>query len=309
MKTRPIFELNTQGELIDPGLLDDIREIHRPDSPFLKGAVPYIIMALCGFIDGCFFYSLFSVLSYDRPLLLWVQIAGFIFGFDCIPIFAGIHYKRLKQGLTRDRVTFRLALGVCVLICAVNIGLRAATVDLCSPDLSENEQVYFFQVPAEGAVPEEEAQTADPVAWMVAVSGMVVPVVTSVGSFYISNHCYDPLLIKIQREKKLILRKADKIRRLNTLLRAYETDPEFEQRMLRDDDQRYAAARATMTGLLLEYYDYICRRLMEQQQNPAAISVLSMSDDAEELLAALDRLCARTEEKNVMPVPQRGAAA
>lgn len=64
-----LFEINRRGELINPALLDDLSEKYKPDSPFLRGIVPYLIMLLCGFIDGCFFFGLFSLISYDRPFL------------------------------------------------------------------------------------------------------------------------------------------------------------------------------------------------------------------------------------------------
>lgn len=298
-----LLEINAQGELINPALLDDIREKYKPDSPFLRGIVPYIIMALCGFIDGCFFYSLFSVISYDRPALLWVQIAGFIFGFDCIPIFIGMHYKKIQQGLAKDKFTLRLALAVCGLICAANIGLRAVTVDIASPNLSQTSQSYF-DLASEG--PGEEAENSqDPIAWMLAIIGMVIPVVTSVGSFYISNECYDPLLIKKQREETLIREKADQIRRMNAMISAYDADQDIAQRILEDDEKQYAAAKAMTIGLLLEGCDYVNQRLMTHLQDPASTSMLSVSSDRETFLNDLNRLCLQTKSHTALPVSTR----
>ena len=67
MVTKQLFEINARGELVDPSLLDDITEKYTPDSLFLRNCAPYLIMAICFAIDGCFFYSLFSLISYDRP--------------------------------------------------------------------------------------------------------------------------------------------------------------------------------------------------------------------------------------------------
>lgn len=298
-----LLEINAQGELINPALLDDIREKYKPDSPFLRGIVPYIIMALCGFIDGCFFYSLFSVISYDRPALLWVQIAGFIFGFDCIPIFIGMHYKKIQQGLAKDKFTLRLALAVCGLICAANIGLRAVTVDIASPNLSQTSQSYFDLASEDPG--EDTKDSQNPIAWMIAITGMVVPIVTSVGSFYISNECYDPLLIKKQREEKMIREKADRIRRLTAMISAYNTDQDIAQRILEDDEKQYAAAKAMTIGLLLEGCDYVSQRLMTHLQDPASTSMLSVSSDREAFLNDLNRLCLQTKSHIALPLPTR----
>lgn len=298
-----LLEINARGELINPALLDDIREKYKPDSPFLRGVVPYMIMVLCGFIDGAFFYTLFSTISYDRPMLLWVQIAGFIFGFDIVPLFIGMQYKKIRQGLEKDKFTLRLALAVCGLICAINIGLRAATVDIASPDFSAASQSYFDQASDEPGETAEEHQ--NPVAWMIAITGMVVPIVTSVGSFYIANECYNPLLIKKQREEKMIREKADRIRRLNAMISAYDADQDIAKRLLEDDEKQYAAAKAMTIGFLLEGFDYVHQRLMAHLQDPAATSMLSASSDTEAFLNDLNRLCLQTKSHTALPVSTR----
>lgn len=295
MVTKQLFEINARGELVDPSLLDDITEKYTPDSLFLRNCAPYLIMAICFAIDGCFFYSLFSLISYDRPLLLWVQIAGFLFGFDFVPIYAGVLYKKLQQGLSDDKLMLRLALGVCALICAANIGLRAVTINVMAPDTSQSDSYFVDQQAEENAAAET---SPDAVAWMVAITGMIVPVVTSVGSFVISNTCYEPLLIKKQREERMIVRKADKIRRLNTMIQDYEADQDMEQRLLNEDEKQYAAAKAMITGLLLEYHDYIRQRLMAKLQEPASISILSVPSESSVLLDALDQLCVKTNVSN-----------
>jgi len=304
MKKQELFEINDQGELMNPALLEDICQKYKPDSLFLKGCAPYIIMIICAAIDGCFFYSLFSMISYDRPLLLWVQIAGFLFGFDFLPIYAGVVYKKLQQGLTKDRLMLWLSLGVCALICTANIGLRAVTVDVMSPDLSGSDQGYFGQAADETA---ETEFSPGPAAWMVAITGMVVPMVTSVGSFVISNTCYDPLLNQKQREEIMICKKADKIRRLNALIQACEGDADMEQRMLQEDARSYGAARNMTVGLLLEYHDVIRQRLMAHLQEPAATSMLSVPSDREELLNALNQLCIQNHMDMAMQLPAQGS--
>ena len=295
MVKKQLFEINAQGELVDPSLLDDITEKYTPDSLFLRNCAPYLIMAICFAIDGCFFYGLFSMISYDRPLLLWVQIAGFLFGFDFVPLYAGTLYKKLQKGLSNDKLMLRLALGVCALICATNIGLRAVTVNIMAPNTSQSDSYFVDQQAEENAAAET---SSDAVAWMVAITGMIVPVVTSVGSFVISNTCYEPLLIKKQREERMIVQKADKIRRLNTMIQAYEADQDMEQRLLHEDAQQYATARAMTAGLLLEYHDYIRQQLMAKLQDPASISMLSVPSESDTLLDALDQLCVKTNMSN-----------
>lgn len=295
MVKKQLFEINAQGELVDPSLLDDITEKYTPDSLFLRNCAPYLIMAICLAIDGCFLYSLFSLISYDSPLLLWAQVGGLLFGFDFVPIYAGVLYKKLRQGLSDDKLMLRLAMGVCVLICTANIGLRVVTVNIMAPDASQSDSYFTDQQAEETAVAET---SPDAVAWMVAITGMIVPVCTSVGSFVISNTCYDPLLIKKQREERMIVRKADKIRRLNTMIQAYGADQDMEQRLLHEDAQQYTAARAMTAGLLLEYHDYIRQQLMAKLQDPASLSMLAVPSESDALLDALDQLCVKTNMSN-----------
>ena len=88
-----IWSMNKNGEIVNEHLHKNNLKRFKADTPFDNSIVPYLIMIFCATVDGFVFYSLFSRISYDSPVTLGVQISGFLFGFDVVPIFIGIQYK------------------------------------------------------------------------------------------------------------------------------------------------------------------------------------------------------------------------
>ena len=281
--SKAIYSVNTSGEIMNECLHHNNRKRFKSDTPFDNKIVPYLIMIFCATVDGVVFYSLFSRISHDSPLMLVVQIAGFLFGFDVVPIFIGIQYKRLRQGITKDRFVLVMALVVCGLAFAMNIALRLMTIDFISPSTAGVATSYM------GTVTQEAADSGiDAKAIALTIFGMGIPVVTSLGSCLISFITYNPLEIKKQRLAEMMEDTTDQVRRFNAILDDYDAEPDFAENLEAEDEGKYQNILMMHKAQVIGYCDYVRERLKEQLGNPTSNNVLSESV-CENILARLDR--------------------
>ena len=283
-KTNRLISIDRNGEFVYHGLNSHISKKYRADTPMDKAFVPYLIMALCGTIDAACFINLFKLISYDSPFLLWIQVAGFLFAFDVIPLYLGIQFRRIKQGISKDRFIIWMALVVCAMACVLNIVLRLMTMDQMAPDLS-SAAISFVGTTSQG-VQESDADGVDATALGLALVGIVIPFVTSIGSFFISYLTYNPLMVRKRNQEELLAEKKDEIRRLDALLFEYDADTEFAEHLIQDDAGKYEEMKKMQRALVLSYTDYVRQRLKEHLANPTAINALS----EETCVAILERL-------------------
>ena len=283
-KTNRLISIDRNGEFVYHGLNSHISKKYRADTPMDKAFVPYLIMALCGTIDAACFINLFKLISYDSPFLLWIQVAGFLFAFDVIPLYLGIQFRRIKQGISKDRFIIWMALVVCAMACVLNIVLRLMTMDQMAPDLS-SAAISFVGTTSQG-VQESDADGVDATALGLALVGIVIPFVTSIGSFFISYLTYNPLMVRKRNQEELLAEKKDEIRRLDALLFEYDADTEFAEHLIQDDAGKYEEMKKMQRALVLSYTDYVRQRLKEHLANPTAINALS----EETCVAVLERL-------------------
>ncbi len=283
-KTNRLISIDRNGEFVYHGLNSHISKKYRADTPMDKAFVPYLIMALCGTIDAACFINLFKLISYDSPFLLWIQVAGFLFAFDVIPLYLGIQFRRIKQGISKDRFIIWMALVVCAMACVLNIVLRLMTMDQMAPDLS-SAAISFVGTTSQG-VQESDADGVNATALGLALVGIVIPFVTSIGSFFISYLTYNPLMVRKRNQEELLAEKKDEIRRLDALLFEYDADTEFAEHLIQDDAGKYEEMKKMQRALVLSYTDYVRQRLKEHLANPTAINALS----EETCVAVLERL-------------------
>ncbi len=283
-KSKEIYSIDRKtGEITNECLHHNNRKRFKADTPFDNSIVPYLIMAFCATVDGVVFYSLFSRLSYDSPMMLGVQIAGFLFGFDVVPIFIGIQYKRLRQGITKDKFVLIMALVVCGLAFAMNIALRIMTIDLISPSTVSMTTSYM------GAVTQQAVETGiDATAIALTIFGMGIPVVTSLGSCLISFVTYNPLKIKKQRIAEMMEDTRDEVRRFEAILDDYDAEPDFAENLEMEDKAKFQEIQMIHKAQVIGYCDYVRERLKEQLGNPTSNNVLSESV-CEAILARLDK--------------------
>ena len=102
-KAKSIFSRDPNGEFIYNGLNAHTSKKYKADTPLDKSFVPYLIMLFCAVVDATVFINLFKLISYDSPVMLGVEVAGFLFAFDAVPLYLGIQLRRLKQGISKDR--------------------------------------------------------------------------------------------------------------------------------------------------------------------------------------------------------------
>lgn len=280
-KNRNAIWAMDNGEILYRGFHRDNAKKYRADTPFDCGIAPYLIMIFCAAVDGAVFYSLFSAISYDRPLMLGVQIAGFLFGFDVVPIYIGIQLRRLRQGISRDWFILWMALSVCVVVCGMNIALRLSTMDQMSTGAMVQTSILGVQV-------QETVKTADPTAAALTVFGIGIPMVTSVGSFFISYLTYDPLQIRKRRLEEMIGYKRDEIRRFEAVLSDYDAEADFALALMEADQGKFEQMQRMERAMVLGYCDYVRQRLKEQLANPTSNNILSQ-EICTQIMGRMDR--------------------
>lgn len=283
-KNKEIYSVDRKtGEITNKCLYHNNRKRFKADTPFDNSIVPYLIMVFCATVDGVVFYSLFSRISYDSPIMLWVEIAGFLFGFDIIPVFVGIQYKRLRQGITKDKFVLIMALIACGLAFAMNIVLRILTINQTSASSVSIATSYM------GTMAQETAESGiDATTIALTIFGMCIPVVTSLGSCLISYITYNPLQIKKQRIAEMMEDTRDVVRRFDAILDDYDAEPDFAENLEMEDEAKYQEMQMMHKAQVIGYCDYVRERLKEQLGNPTSNNVLSESV-CEAILARLDK--------------------
>lgn len=295
-KTGNLVSIDRNGEFVYNGLNSHTGKQYKADTPMDKSFVPYLIMLLCGTIDAACFINLFKLISYDSPFLLAIQVAGFLFAFDVVPLYLGIQFRRIKQGISKDKFIMWMALIVCTMACVLNIILRLMTMDQMAPDLSSATNSFIGGV-SQGTQDSETARV-DPTALGLALVGIVIPFVTSLGSFFISYLTYNPLVVRKRNQEELIAEKKDEIRRLDAILFEYDADTEFAEHLIQDDTGKFEEMKKMQRALVLSYCDYVRQRLKEHLANPTAVNALS-EETCVAILERLDRELAALEKAEV----------
>lgn len=298
-KTNSLISIDRNGEFVYNGLNSHTGKKYKADTPMDKSFVPYLIMALCGTIDAACFINLFKMISYDSPFLLALQVAGFLFSCDVVPLYLGIQFRRIKQGLSKDKFIMYFAFIVCAMACVLNIVLRLMTMNQMAPDLSSATTSFIGTVAQE--TQESESAGVDTTALGLALVGIVIPFVTSLGSFFISYLTYNPLMVRKRREEEMLAEKKDEIRRLDAILFEYDADTEFAEHLLQDDEGKFQEMKKMQRAMVLSYCDYVRQRLKEHLATPTAINALS-EETCVVILERLDRELAALDKAEVPKV-------
>lgn len=189
-----------------------------------------------------------------------------------------------------------MALVVCAMACVLNIVLRLMTMDQMAPDLSASTVSFIGSTPQ--GVQESEATGVDATALGLTLVGIVIPFVTSLGSFFISYLTYNPLVVRKRNQEELIAEKKDEIRRLDAILFEYDADTEFAEHLIQNDTGKFEEMKKMQRALVLSYCDYVRQRLKEHIANPTAINALS-EESCVAILERLDRELAALDKAEV----------
>ena len=282
----PFWALNRSGEIVYKGLNEDVRKKFAPDSPFFHSIVPYIMLLVCAAIDFFVFKSKFDLISYGGDVMRAFSIAGLLVGFDVVPIFTGIHLRRLEQGLSRAGYILGIMLTVTALAVGLNVSICVSTMDDMRPQTKENSSMFDATEPDT----ESESEKTNPNAAVVSMTmfNCILPLVTSGASFCVSYVTYDPLSIRKRREEEVIREKRDQIRRLDAVILDYECDMDFAVRLEQLDENMYQECLKRQRAQVLKYCDYVRQRLKEHLLDPASITALS-AESCDTILKKLDR--------------------
>lgn len=282
MKKNQLIVLDRNGEFLCPDLNSHITEKYKSDNLMEKSWLPYLIMVICAAVDGACFTTLFQLISYDSPLLLIFQVIGFLFAFDVVPIYAGIHFRKLKQKLTNDKFILWIAITVFAVAFLMNVILRLMTMDILVPDPSSASMGFGM------ASHETEASNISATALSLTLVGIVIPFVTSLGSFFISYILSNPILSKKKKLEKLITIKNDEIRRIEAILSEYEADEAFIDHLASNDDGKFYETIKFELAKLLSYCEYTRGQIKAYLAHPVANRVLS-EEVGDKLLERIDR--------------------
>ena len=252
MNNRFALGMNRDGELVQDHLHDFTKAKYKPDSPFLWGPIPYLLMIGCTIIDLAFFRSLFVRISYDSPAMIVLEVLGLAFAADVVSAYAGVLAKKISQGLSRDKLNLALLLAVPIVALIINGVLRYTTMSLSSADGTVN---------AEGIA--------------LCIISVFTPVFTSIGNFAISFQAYDPLAQKKCREEMALDEIRDYCRRLEAIK---EECDDFNDAELRENDRQHLlnAKKALINDALILDADVI-QQQMEYSKDPTSTNVLSKS--------------------------------
>lgn len=258
------------GEISNDTVNRDLNEKYKADTPLDKSFVPYLIMLFCAVVDLSVFLQLFKMISYDSPFMLAVEVSGFLFAFDVVPIYAGIELRRIKAKLSSAKFILVLAISVFAIALITNVALRLLTIDQIAPPA--NASVGYDAL---STVESTEQSGTSNTAIALTVFGIVLPVLTSVGSFFISYITYNPLKNLKKRFEKLYYRKLDELRRVEAVITEYEEDIDFAENLSADDARRFETAKSQQRVKAAQYMAYVRQIFKERLGDPAATSALS----------------------------------
>ena len=269
-----LWKRESNGEIMDGTVNNILNEKHRPDNPLDRSFVPYLIMLFCMGVDLTIFLSLFKMISYSSPVLLAVQVGGFLLCFDFVPVFLGIMLRRSKAGLSSSKLMMYLALAVFIGAAVVNLVLRLQTLDLVAPAPTAIVDTGSLMVGEETAAAasigsKEIAQT---------IFAVVVPLLTSAGSFFVSYVTFNPLKVMQKRYEKLLALKRDELRRVQAILSEYNADSNYEETLRSEERVKYTQTSLEQRSRLAKYMLYTRQKLIEALNDPASTSALSADD-------------------------------
>lgn len=284
-----LLEQNTimhKGEIRRLDLLDDIISKFKSDTFFDNAVAAMIILVICATVDFANFYQLFAMITYDSPLLMTAQISGMLFGFDVVPIYAGIQLRRYKEGFSKDKFLLYFAVVAFVMAFGINLALRYTTIDLMNASATSQGTLM-------GA--SESSANSGEVAISIAktIFGMCLPAVTSIGSFFISYMTYDPRKVLSSRFSTSYRLKKDSVRRHMAQRDELVNDVGYAKRIEQKEVEKFVAAREQIINYAVYYALYVRTLMAERLVDPSATSAL-FEDDHKELF---NRFMKQIEEK------------
>ena len=276
-----VWKINKNGSIAYGTEGRVIKRRYTPSSMFEHSAAGMITLIVCASIDFALFYQMFSKILYDSPAIMMMSIGAMVIGFDFGPIYLGVKWRQHKQGYNVDKLLIYGLVAAFLIAFTANFVMRIAIRDMALPDLSADTTSIIGGTALE--------TTQNPIAPVFSVFVAVLPLVTSIVSFVVSNATYNPLLNEKRALEEMQLLLNDDITATNSILAEYESDKYMLERMTEDDDDLYNCAVRTIQARAKLYGDYVRERIKEHMGEAPATNELS-STTAEAFGKRLDEV-------------------
>jgi hypothetical protein len=269
---KTLYTTNKQGELIFTET-NSMRHNYKSDSFFSSLPFQLLILIVCAVTDFASFNQMFSITLYDSQMMRWVSVLALLVIFEIIPIVAANNIKKRVTGYggAPPILSAILILGFLCGV-ALNVYLRYATRDTVFPNLDSYTRSMF----GNGDI---MAEMTNPNALPLSLFFGLLPVFTSVVSFGCAYMLFNPLQKEKQDLEKDYSLLTDEANRYSAIIKEYDADANFNERILEGDNAQYEAARARIAGQANYLKNYTRQRIKEHLATPAAISALSLAPE------------------------------
>ena len=266
-KTQQIYSKSDSGSIINHAmeLVED--NYSKPVSILDNPKVSIPILIICVLTDLVCVLNTQSYIVYDSPLILGLSTLGLLIGLDCAPIFLGKALKNRSQGFNSSRLMMFILFLAFIIAAAFNMALRIKLKDIVLPDFSTAATSLIGDV--------EQSSGSNDIALLYAIFVASIPVITSLASFGVSFNTSNPLkdeIIKLRASKKII---EDGIIETEAILEEYESDRDYYNRLLEDDDERYNQTVELIEEKAVYCSDYVKEKIKEKLGDAAANNELS----------------------------------
>ena len=266
-KETRIWTMNKNGNIVFHTINDVNRAHYKSANIFEHPAVAYAVMLLCAVIDCTLFYQLLSKVLYDDPMIRCVITFSLLIGFDFAPCYLGLKIREASQGYKINRFICSMLAIAFILAFMSNFYIRIVMRDLACPDFSSAPSLM-------GSVMTEDRSS--PFSTAFAVFSAILPAVTSLSSFGISYSITNPLRNELEElEKETLQLEADLIQ-TRAILKEYEADADYYERIKADDEERYRICLERTCENAMRYSDYVRERIKEfLKDDPSGVNELS----------------------------------
>ena len=262
--SKKLYKLDKQGNL-EFNTRNHLHKLkYKSDSVWNQTWLLMVIIIACIIADCASFSSLFASFLYDNALLRSICIIGMIIAMEVGPIYFGYNLKKRACGYNVEKISIIVPLAAFIMGAAINIILRLATHSLVFQDLSN----ATTSIMGENVAESSDSQNSIIYAWFFGI----LPIVTSLVAFVATYSMSNPLKSELQKLEKTNIELTDQIDQLDAVLAEYDSDENYLERLMADDNAKFNAALLMIQKQRDEYFDYCRQRISEHLATPSATS-------------------------------------
>ena len=319
-----LLHLGSDGGLHYSGLNRHAGLKFKSTSIFNNPVAPILIMLLCAASDAAMFINMFQKTSYNSTHMIVFQTIGLLLCFDVLPIYIGIVQSRKEQALMlqelypnacKSAAHSRAATGMAFIICGLGVVLNTfIRIKLAGYDPAAAADINVFDpTAAEAAASAASAAPADPAVVALTLFGILLPIVTSLTSYYVAKvTARNPLEVLACRQEKALNEKAEEVLQLEAQCEEYACVLRGTEQEREKNKVRFQASRAETIARANGYQEYVCQYFMKkldemnQPDKAAAVSALSRKQIAElpDLIAHKLQVAVALEHSLAIPLEE-----